>query len=171
MGDAEDSARHELIDQLGTQIDRATFGSVKAAYHNHEDVQSIIRVNAAIRLEDVGIMCMSDDLEGFKRLCDSRLIQFVVPNGNKQHETQVEFSDIPDSRSLHVLLVAPIYLIQEDRPKEQRKGMEGRLVCKSCNQAYVVDQESHYMAPPWAYADGCDEYCLACWLLGDPVDD
>ena len=113
-------------------------------------------------------MCVSDGLEDFKRLCDSRLIHFVVPDSYKTQSTQVAFSEIPDWRSVRVLLIAGTYLIQENPPEPQPLREEGKLICKTCNELHEVDEDNDYMAAPWAYRAGCDEYCLRCWLLGGP---
>ena len=38
--------------------------------------------------------------------------------------------------------------------------------CKDCGRPYDPEafRESHYMGPPYDYADGVDDHCLACWL-------
>jgi len=171
MSDTVDSRRQELLDQLGSQIDRATFAAVKAAYHNIDDIQAIVRVSPTIKLEEVGLIFIADEVEELKGLLDSRLVHFLAPDSHKKQVTTVSFSEIPDARSLRVLLVAPYYLIQEDARKPERPRMEGKRICKECKQEYEVDEEDHHMAPPWAYADGCDEYCLRCWLLGGPDEE
>jgi hypothetical protein len=46
--------------------------------------------------------------------------------------------------------------------------------CKECGQAYSVDESAETDAGcfpwPWSYDEGCEEYCLACWLGVGPND-
>jgi hypothetical protein len=46
--------------------------------------------------------------------------------------------------------------------------------CKECGVTYTIGQFyescSSYFDPPYRYSDGCDDYCLACWLGVGPND-
>jgi hypothetical protein len=46
--------------------------------------------------------------------------------------------------------------------------------CQECGTAYTIEQfyqscES-YFDPPENYRDGCEKYCLSCWLCVGPND-
>ncbi|MGO9835106.1 MAG: hypothetical protein ACLP1X_12905 [Polyangiaceae bacterium] len=45
-------------------------------------------------------------------------------------------------------------------------------VCKACHRPYDPNahEDSHYMEPPYDYAEGVQDCCLACWLGVGPTD-
>jgi hypothetical protein len=46
--------------------------------------------------------------------------------------------------------------------------------CKGCGVTYTIEEfvqsSAHRFDPPDRYDDGCDRYCLACWLGVGPND-
>ncbi len=58
-------------------------------------------------------------------------------------------------------------------PAEQAPLGDGRS-CDTCRHSFSADESrrhhAEYFDPPYGYADGCRERCLACWLGVGPAD-
>jgi hypothetical protein len=158
-------------EQLRHLIDRCTVAAVKAALFQSPDVEKVFYVKPSTPLENVGVICVDGDADALAILVDSGEVSFPSPSFDSNRMQVADTAYLMDSDYVSVLLLPPVYLIQAEvhrEPMESAIAVRGLKLCNDCRSICGAERSSLHFAPPVNYSDGCNEYCLSCWLEGRP---